>query len=86
MYILFDNNVYAVDYQGKEVVVVVENADARGLVVSEEQNAIAWQQGDDLRQAGSIQILYLDSGKSQIYRAGLRKYRRTNFGYSGGRL
>ncbi len=77
VYILFDNNVYAVDYQGKEVVVVVENADARGLVVSEDQNAIAWQQGDDLRQAGSIQILYLDSGKSQILNAASGEYLRT---------
>lgn len=77
LYILFDNNVYAVDYVGREVVVVVQNADARGLVVNEEQNAIAWQQGENLKQAGSVRILYLDTGKTNVLDAADGEYLRT---------
>lgn len=77
VYLLFDNNVYAVDYQGQEVVVVVEDADAHGLVVNEEQTAIAWKQGADLQQAEAVQILYLDTGETQLLTAGSGEYMRT---------
>lgn len=77
LYLLFDNNVYAVDYHGKEVVVVVENADERGLVVNEEQDAIAWKQGEDLNQADSIQVLYMGSGKTNIFSAESGEYLQT---------
>ena len=91
LYLLFDNNVYAVDYQGKEVVVVVENADTRGLVVNDAQDAIAWQLGEDLNQADSIQVLYLSTKDTNVYAAESGEYLRTqgfigqDFIYSIGR-
>lgn len=74
VYLLFDNNVYAVDYQGQEVVVVVEAAAEHGLVVNEEQTAIAWKQGQNLQQADTVQILYLDTGETQLLAAGEGEY------------
>ena len=77
LYLKFDNNVYAVDYVGNEFVVVVENAEARGLVVNKAQDAIAWQQGDNLQEADSVRVLYLDSGESHVLEAGDGEYLRT---------
>lgn len=77
LYLKFDNNVYAIDYVGNEFVVVVENAEARGFVVNQTQDAIAWQQGENLQEADSVRILYLDSGESHVLEAEDGEYLRT---------
>ena len=55
----------------------MENAEARGLVVNKAQDAIAWQQGDNLQEADSVRVLYLDSGESHVLEAGDGEYLRT---------
>ena len=77
LYLKFDNNVYAVDYVGNEFVVVVENAEARGFIVNEAQDAIAWLEGENLQEADTVRILYLDSGDSHALQAAEGEYLQT---------
>ncbi len=77
LYLKFDNNVYAVDYVGNEFVVVVENAEARGFIVNEAQDAIAWLEGENLQEADTVRILHLDSGNSYMLQAAEGEYLRT---------
>ena len=77
LYLKFDNNVYAVDYVGNEFVVVVENTEARGFIVNEAQDAIAWLEGENLQEADTVRILYLDSGDSHTLEAAEGEYLRT---------
>ena len=91
-YFLFDNTVCCVDTALQEVSVIVENADACSLVVSEDQTAVAWQQGEDPDQADSLVILYLDSGETQELTAESGEYLRVqgfigeDFVYTIGRV
>lgn len=77
LYLKFDNNVYAVDYVGNEFVVVVENTEARGFIVNEAQDAIAWMEGENLQEADTVRVLYLDSGESYTLEAAEGEYLRT---------
>ncbi len=77
LYLKFDNNVYAVDYVGNEFVVVVENAEARGFIVNADQDAIAWLEGENLQEADTVRILYLDTGQSHVLEAAEGEYLRT---------
>ncbi|MCD8329307.1 MAG: hypothetical protein LUC27_01250 [Lachnospiraceae bacterium] len=66
MYLLMGDSLYSIDWEGGEVVVLVDSATERNLVVNDSQTAVAWEIGEN---AGSVQILYLDNGDSQLMEA-----------------
>ncbi|MCD8010729.1 MAG: hypothetical protein LUF34_08125 [Lachnospiraceae bacterium] len=66
MYLLMGDSLYSIDWEGGEVVVLVDSASDRKLVVNDSQTAVAWEIGQN---AGSVQILYLDNGDSQLMEA-----------------
>ncbi len=92
IYLLFDDTVYAVDCLSKEVLSVVEGATEHNLVVNEDQTAIAWQEGNDLQQADTLRILYLETGLSQTVSAQEGEYLQIegfigyDFVYTAGRV
>ncbi|MCD8124128.1 MAG: hypothetical protein LUE23_03705 [Lachnospiraceae bacterium] len=66
MYLLMGDSLYSIDWEGGEVVVLVDSATERNLTVNDSQTAVAWEIGEN---AGSVQILYLDNGDSQLMEA-----------------
>ena len=66
VYLMAGDTVYSVDWEGGEVVVLVDQASRRHLAVNEAQTAIAWDMELQEGESGSVQIFYLDNGESQI--------------------
>ncbi len=65
LYFLLDDTVFVLSDSGGELQRMVENAGRHSLCVNDGQTAIAWTPDGDARRAESIQLLYLESGKTQ---------------------
>ena len=66
VYLMVGDSVYTVDCESHEVVMLANRIKERHLVVSDDQTAIAWQLDSQQEMSNRTQILYLDSGDSQI--------------------
>lgn len=69
LYFLLDDTVFVLSDNGGELQRMVENAAKHSLSVNERQTAIAWTPDGDARRAKSVQMLYLETGKTQTVAA-----------------
>ena len=69
LYFLLDNTVFVLTDNGGELLRMVEGAARHSLRVNDRQTAVAWTQGGSAVQAESVQILYLESGRTQTVAA-----------------
>ncbi|MBO4289556.1 MAG: hypothetical protein J5865_05570 [Lachnospiraceae bacterium] len=69
MYFLLDDTVFVLSDNGGELQRMVENARKHSLCVNDRQTAIAWTPDGDARQASGVQLLYLETGKTQTVSA-----------------
>ncbi|MDD6213480.1 MAG: hypothetical protein PUB22_10170 [Clostridiales bacterium] len=69
VYIMLGDEVYSIDWQGGEMMTLVNQVQNRNLVVNNSQTAIAWELDDPQEEARRVQILYLDTGENQIVEA-----------------
>lgn len=60
-YLMFGNSIYAIDFEGDEFVVVVEQVKEEGMAISSDSNVIAWQDGKDARHGTQIHVMNLDT-------------------------
>ena len=65
VYLMSGDTVYSIDWDGSDVAVLADQVSARHLVVSSDQTAAAWEE-DTSGESESVQILYLDTGESQM--------------------
>lgn len=61
-YLMMNHKIYAIDFQGNESVVLVDQIKDDSLVISADSSAIAWQEEENDYGADSIQVLYLEDG------------------------
>ena len=69
LYFLLDNTVFVLTDNGGELLRMVESAARHSLRVNDAQTAIAWTQGGSALQAESVQLMYLESGRTQTISA-----------------
>lgn len=62
VYVMVGNSVYAIDVEGTEHVVVVDNLQAGSYVISEDNSVIAWQEGEDPYNCRTLSVMYLTDG------------------------
>ena len=74
MYFLLDDTVFVLSDNGGELQRMVENAKKHSLCVNDRQTAIAWTPDGDARQASGVQLLYLETGKTQAVMAEEEEY------------
>lgn len=60
-YLMFGNSIYAIDFEGDEFVVVVEQVREEGMAISRDSSVIAWQDGKDVRHGTQIHVMNLDT-------------------------
>lgn len=60
-YLMFGNSIYAIDFEGDEFVVVVEQVKEEGMAISSDSSVIAWQDGKDARHGTQIHVMNLDT-------------------------
>lgn len=60
-YLMFGNSIYAIDFEGDEFVVVVEQVKEEGMAISSDSSVIAWQDGKDVRHGTQIHVMNLDT-------------------------
>ena len=77
LYFLLDDTVFVLS-EGGELQRMVEDARKHSLRVNDGQTAIAWTSDGDARRAQSIQLLYLESGKTQTVSAKEGEYLRAH--------
>lgn len=65
VYLMLNDTVYSIDWNGSDVVVLADQISARNLTVNDDQTAAAWEEGTS-GESESVQILYLDTGESQM--------------------
>ncbi len=60
-YLMFGSSIYAIDFEGDEFVIVVEQVKEDGMAISGDSSVIAWQDGKDIRHGTQIHVLNLDT-------------------------
>ena len=76
IYVMVGNTIYAIDVEGTEHVVVVDNLQEGTFVISEDSSVIAWQEGNDLYSCTALSVMYLEDGKKNTIQAPLGEYLR----------
>ena len=66
VFLMVGDTVYSIDWEGGEVVVLADHVSNRNLVVNSDMTAVAWKMDRKEGEAGSVEILYLDTGDTQI--------------------
>jgi len=69
VYVMVGNSIYAIDVEGTEHVVVVDNLQEGSFVISEDNSIIAWQEGDDPYGCTALSVMYLDNGQKNTVQA-----------------
>ncbi len=83
LYFVFDNSIYAIDFNGLEPVRVVGNLQEGSFAISEDHSRIAWQEEESLYGCKTICVMYLDDGKTNRIAAPEGEYLRA-LGFIGG--
>ena len=74
IYVMVGNTIYAIDVDGTEHVVVVDDLQEGTFVISEDSSVIAWQEGDDPYSCTALSVMYLSDGKKNTIQASLGEY------------
>lgn len=61
-YLMFNNSIYAIDFDGQEYVEMINGMGEDSYVVSSDSTAIAWQEEADVYAGKTIHVQYLDDG------------------------
>lgn len=69
IYVMVGNAIYAIDVEGTEHIVVVDQLQEGAFVISEDNSVIAWQEGDDTYSCTTLSLLYLTDGKKKTIQA-----------------
>ncbi len=64
LYLMFGNGIYAIDFSGEECVELASGLKAHSFAVSSGFGAAAWQEEEDIYGGKTIQVYYMDDGKS----------------------
>ena len=76
IYVMVGNSIYAIDVEGTEHVVVVDDLQEGTFVISEDSSVIAWQEGDDPYGCTTLSVMYLTDGKKNTIQAAMGEYLR----------
>ena len=74
IYVMVGNSIYAIDVEGTEHVVVVDDLKEDSFVISPDSSVIAWQEGDDRYRCSTLSVMYLADGKKNTIQAPLGEY------------
>lgn len=69
IYVMVGNAIYAIDVEGTEHVLVVDNLKEGSFVISQDNSVIGWQEGDDTYSCTALSLLYLSDGKKNTIQA-----------------
>lgn len=64
LYIMFGNSIYAIDFSGEECVELANGLKGYSFALDSISGAAAWQEEADICGGKSIQVYYMDDGKS----------------------
>ena len=74
IYVMVGNTIFAIDVDGTEHVVVVDDLQEGTFVISEDSSVIAWQEGSDLYGCTTLSVMYLTDGKKNTIQASKGEY------------
>ncbi|MCI8505768.1 MAG: hypothetical protein HFI67_06235 [Lachnospiraceae bacterium] len=69
LYLMFGNSIYAIDFSGEECMELVSGLKAHSFAVNSEFGAAAWQEETDVYGGKTIQVYYMNEGKSFVIHA-----------------
>lgn len=76
-YLMFNQKIYAVDFQGNESVKIVDNVTEDNISISMDGSAVAWQEDNSKNGADTLQVLYMDTGEQNTITANKGELLRT---------
>lgn len=69
IYVMVGNAIYAIDVEGTEHIVIVDQLQEGSFVISDDNSVIGWQEGDDPYGCTTLSLLYLADGKKRTIQA-----------------
>ena len=83
LYFVFDNSIYAIDFNGMEPVRIVTGLKEGSFAISADHSRIAWQEEESVYGCKAICVMYLEDGKTNRILAPEGEYIRA-LGFIGG--
>ncbi|MCI8513359.1 MAG: hypothetical protein HFI93_01830 [Lachnospiraceae bacterium] len=74
LYLVYDNGIYAIDFNGIEPVLITNNLKKGSFAVSADKSRIAWQEEDNVYGSRTVCVMYLEEGKTNRIEAAEGEY------------
>lgn len=74
LYLVYDNSIYAVDFNGIEPVLITNNLKKGTFAISEDKSRIAWQEEDTVCGSRTACVMYLEEGRTNRIEAAEGEY------------
>lgn len=74
LYLMYDNSIYAIDFNGIEPVMITNNLKKGTFAISDDQSRIAWQEEDTVYGSSTVCVMDLKEGKTNRIEAAEGEY------------